>query len=635
MLGLYYPAVDDTYSTWKNHLESQKSLRQINDTLKRSRSEDKSQKLSIAREIAIEKKEYLETIGNMSEELTSSINQGVANICGTLDHGFDILSNDIQTLGRSLNFGLSLIHEQQIINNLLLENTAELLRVPDIQKDRIYHLEQGLKHLKNALIDNDLYEYALDNLSKAESIEKTDHVVLHHIGMIYLYSKKKLDPSKAEKYFRLAAKFSIVETDPNAKRLANVLTGSVISKLSTNVNDIDKMKYVTAESLLQASWACHLQGKLSEAVILADEAFNLAPEMYEACYHSCLFNAMEDKKEDAIKALQLLVDKRPHYLIVIATNPVLAIKDYIQEFLDELESTTLSKVLELIKSTKAKMLVNSQFLTDLKIIESKLTKSNYLEGLHFIAYLEQLLPIEIEKEVYTLNKTNLITLRENISRCNSNFEYLNSIHIVDNDIKNIDIQIIEDIEKSLLADTSNQWQISYDLETLAKKISWKINDNLKILKESYKTYTDIYEAIRERRNKTLDSLKYGGTFTSIVFVISIIISFVLGVKGCNNAAEIKNVPLMDPIWVFLRYLFFGPIVIVVVFSVITWLISLFYKKDSYEELNYESTLSHMRRTIKQCEWTLKKSANIKETMFHSNNYISLKVFYENQQNQKI
>lgn len=164
-------------------------------------------------------------IQGASKDQVSAIQESTEAICGTLDSGFELLSdtlheisygiddlsNEVNKLASMLDWNLSLIIEQQRITNLLLGNIAVLLRIPDIQKERQYYIEQGIKFLKKAMFDNDFYEHALNNLLKAKEIEETDFFVLHRIGLIYLYSPKHLDLKEAEKYFKEAAKFAIAE----------------------------------------------------------------------------------------------------------------------------------------------------------------------------------------------------------------------------------------------------------------------------------------------------------------------------------------------------------------------------------------------------------------------------------------
>jgi hypothetical protein len=138
----------------------------------------------------------------------------------------NVLSNQMSDINETLVFlnrNMDIQVEQQKLSNLLLQNIAELLRVPDSEKERQHSIELGIKFFVNASKDEDLYSDALDELLKAESLMKQDYFVLHRIGCIYLYVNKYINPEKALDYFLRAAKYASVESDPKALRLANIL----------------------------------------------------------------------------------------------------------------------------------------------------------------------------------------------------------------------------------------------------------------------------------------------------------------------------------------------------------------------------------------------------------------------------
>ncbi len=87
-----------------------------------------------------------------------------------------------------------MILDEAKTSHLLQENIAELLRIPDSQKQRQHHIEMGLKFLKNALKDEDLYRDALQELLEAEKLMPYDYFVLHRIGMIHLVCPSSWKP---------------------------------------------------------------------------------------------------------------------------------------------------------------------------------------------------------------------------------------------------------------------------------------------------------------------------------------------------------------------------------------------------------------------------------------------------------
>jgi hypothetical protein len=109
-----------------------------------------------------------------------------------LDH----IDSQLSFVNRKLDIQI----EQQRISNFILQNIAELLRVPDSEKERQHNIELGMKFYINAKNDPDLFVDALEEFLQAEAMMKQDYFVLHRIGCIYLYVEKFVDPSKARDY---------------------------------------------------------------------------------------------------------------------------------------------------------------------------------------------------------------------------------------------------------------------------------------------------------------------------------------------------------------------------------------------------------------------------------------------------
>lgn len=225
MATFYYNSnFNESYeSQWIRHIQNQAYLKDVSN--------------SVAKVTELQTKDINSTIQNVSKEQSLAIEESTNIVCGSLNSGFELLSDNLEEISFSidalrsevnalasvLGWNLSLIIEQQRITNLLLGDIAILLRIPDIQKERQYHIEQGIKFLKNAIYDNDFYEDALKNLLEAEKIESTDYFVLHRIGLVYLYSLKHLNVEKAEAYFKKAAKYAIAETNSGASLKNNYL----------------------------------------------------------------------------------------------------------------------------------------------------------------------------------------------------------------------------------------------------------------------------------------------------------------------------------------------------------------------------------------------------------------------------
>lgn len=210
-------------------------------------------------------------INHASKEQVLAINQ----LGKAIGRGMDVLFNQMSDINESLVFlnrNLDVQIEQQKLSNLLLNNIAELLRVPDSEKERQHCIELGVKFFVNASKDSDLYVDALEELLKAEAFLKQDYFVLHRIGIIYLYVEKFINPEKALEYFIRAAKYASVESDQNAARLANVLINN-LDTVNSSINSSEKeIGLLAADSFQKAAFSAYILSRFSDAVTYQSKA---------------------------------------------------------------------------------------------------------------------------------------------------------------------------------------------------------------------------------------------------------------------------------------------------------------------------------------------------------------------------
>ena len=197
-----------------------------------------------------------DTVGKYINQASKQQVHAINKLGQAVGRGMNVLSNQMTDVNDTLSFlnrNMDIQVEQQKLSNLLLQKIAELLRVPDSEKERQHSIELGVKFFVNANKDPDLYADALEELLKAESLMKQDYFVLHRIGCIYLHVNKYINPEKALDYFLRAAKYASVESDPEAMRLVNALTGKLtLYKLIGYENDLNNHIQLTEETLSNA-----------------------------------------------------------------------------------------------------------------------------------------------------------------------------------------------------------------------------------------------------------------------------------------------------------------------------------------------------------------------------------------------
>ena len=388
-------------SQWIEHLQNQSYIEDVNKSFKDS---TKKQTQDFSGFISQQTKEFNNSIREASREQVLAIQESTNAVCGTLNAGFDLLSDNLQDISYSidelrsevsamssmLNWKLSLLIEHQRITNLLLGNIAVLLRIPDIQKERQYHIEQGIKFLKNAIFDSDFYEDSLNNLLKAEKIEPADFFALHRIGLIYLYSQKHLELSKAEEYFKKAAKYAVAESNVGATITTNYLSGDLNKNLAEQKPSIDSIKLQAAEAYMFAGRSCYIQGKLNEAAEYARKGFSLVPQLVEAGFTQAKALAANNDETQAALVLEKVINTDRFYSLKTLSDLDLCPKPSIRSLLKKLQKEATDKAIGTLQYCKKQIIVGSNATEYLNKVERLINKNTYLTSKKAIDLFEKI-----------------------------------------------------------------------------------------------------------------------------------------------------------------------------------------------------------------------------------------------------
>lgn len=532
----YYPGMTEPYSAWMIGMNTNESLNRIGSLLKDQSKMTQGIKSGMESYSSDMKVEYRNSINQLSSEINNSLKQCTSLICGSLDEGFDLISQDIREVGRSLDYRLALLHEQSVLNNLISQNIALLLRIPDIQKERQYFLEQGVKHLRNAIIDNDFYENALECLLEAEKREKTDYVVLHLLGTIFLFSPQFKDLGKAEAYFKKAAKFAKVETDPNAYRLADILGGNTLSRLEKNIPSQEKMRVVASESLFQAGIVCQLLGKMKEARDCFKEAYELVPTLFDIVYQLGLTNALLNNASDTIKYFNQALSINRRMSVLVASNPFLVEKDFVQKWLKMIRDQEHDLVSMIIKERSKKAIENSVYIGDIHEINNVIDGASYLDLIRIKKYIYDECLIDSEVQVYNRNIEKLNTLRE-IVQINNDLPQNIGKGVQIEGYLSISLEMLEKVYNDINSKTTNQWLISDMISVLANQVDKTLTKNRSLISNRIDALKKTIPTVEELNRARQNSLTNAAIFAKIVMVI---LALTLGFIGCKKTAELPN-----------------------------------------------------------------------------------------------
>lgn len=394
-------------------------------------------------------------INQASKEQVEAINQ----LGRAIGRGMNVLSNQMSDINETLVFlnrNMDIQVEQQKLSNLLLQNIAELLRVPNSEKERQHSIELGIKFFVNASKDADLYADALEELLKAESLMKQDYFVLHRIGCIYLYVEKYINPAKALEYFLRAGKYASVESDSNAVLLVNVLTtkgenftditdmfksgkrlGAIKllkdktgwdlkecqdwmdNKINEGQNSLNHIGLLAADSYEKAAFTAYILGKFSDAVGYQSKALKFN-ETNQNRFLLAKYQVRNGEIATGVKNLDKCIDKEPFFAIasfkeidLINEPEVLNLISNKNQEIDN-EINKLRVRLEKVESTKAANVIKeltelSQKSYEIKISQFKAFEKKVNEIIKNIGATQS----EIDAFITQIKQTKFLTLDGN------------------------------------------------------------------------------------------------------------------------------------------------------------------------------------------------------------------------------
>ncbi|MCX6247158.1 MAG: hypothetical protein NTW10_05445 [Bacteroidetes bacterium] len=255
-------------------------------------------------------------VGKYIEKASSQINQALVQ-------GF-----------RAIDQRLFAIQMAQINTNVLLENIAELLQVPDSEKQRLRHIELGLKFFNQSHKDMSIAEDAKVEFEKALEIMPQDWFVLFQLGGFHLYKENFYDIDKAMDYFSRAAKYSIVQIDDEDSYVDSLFGKELDVKFDDQV-DRKGLKIVCREIYLQLALCHYILAEDDFAVEYAKKAISVDQSPKAKALAIKYISRNPESSDEAInQAGKLLIDNPEFYEFLLSDIDIVSNKS-VTYFLEE------------------------------------------------------------------------------------------------------------------------------------------------------------------------------------------------------------------------------------------------------------------------------------------------------------
>ena len=262
-------------------------------------------------------------IGAMTAGI-NAMNQNMMAGMGAINEnmmaGMAALSSNIAQAATAIIFSLQTIHGTM---QLILDE----LRIPESQRERRYHIEEGMKYFNKGMQSGDClyFDDALDEFTKATSIERKDFFSWYYIGMIHLYSKNHLNLDEA--WYAFDRYMHYAEALPQRHNLFD-------------------------EALMMKAECCYLMQDTNHAYQIIEE---LIPVNNKAALRAMKYlsaSTDEGTKKQAVEILKQLMQVNPYIVMQVLEDYDLLsnshILQYIQDYKKEVikESSLLLATLE-------------------------------------------------------------------------------------------------------------------------------------------------------------------------------------------------------------------------------------------------------------------------------------------------
>lgn len=415
-----------------------------------------------------------DAIGRYLQDSSKEQVQAINNVGKIIGMGINILSKQLSVISNQLNFinqNLTLVVEQQQLTNYLLADIQKLLKVPDSEKERQLFIERGIKFFMNAQKDSYFFEDALTNFLMAEELMNQDYFVLHKIGMIYLFSTKHINPTKAYAYFSKAAKYASIESDPSQALFVNtLLIDSNVENANLNGNK-DQIKLLASISFEKAALAAYITGDYNSAETMQQQAleYNVSAENYFLLskYQSRIGKLLEGAKsfKEAIYISPILANAAFTDLDILSNQEILNLLVTENSIVDQ----NINNLIEQIKPIKSKYTnYKIEFLTeslkqtfDIKILAIQLVEE-WIKEINELSKKAISEAGRIEKEIKRHNWVSKSNQNELIiSYSKISFFLIEEISILNDKAKILLEKDVSEINEKVLEENRRHSETSY------------------------------------------------------------------------------------------------------------------------------------------------------------------------------
>ena len=293
-----------------------------------------SNKAEIANAFLSDINKGIELSNRYSKQLidaTEQINVGVAEVNGQLAR----VNNNLISINRSIYNGFSVMSSKLSVMNSKLDSILDELMIPESQRERRYHIQEGLKFLAQATKDNDdlYFEDALDEFTRALNVESKDPLSHYYSGYIYLYSKNHIDLDKATDHLRRYIHYAKVASSDNS---------------------------LWNEGCYNLSLCYYMQGKLPDAIqTISKRTCDSEKLLLQHAKYLSLGN--DSEKQQAMQKVSEILSKSPYAIMLLMQDKDILMNPFLERHIEKLRDEKYKETTKEYERRKQKGVEVSQY----------------------------------------------------------------------------------------------------------------------------------------------------------------------------------------------------------------------------------------------------------------------------------
>ena len=255
----------------------------------------------------------------------AQMNRGINAVASGVNRLDNHIVAGFTALGSNISQAASAIQYQLQQSEMVLRQILDELRIPESQRERRYHIEEGMKYFNKGMQSGDClyFEDALDEFSTAISIERKDFFSWYYTGMIYLYSKEHISPEKALSAFDRYIHYA--DALPQRHNLFN-------------------------EAIMMKAECKYLMQDVESAYCLVEK---LVPNSTKAALRAMKYlsaSTDNNKQQQAVEILKDLMRQNPYIVMQILEDYDLLSNAFITDYLSKFKIEVTKEINQLISN---------------------------------------------------------------------------------------------------------------------------------------------------------------------------------------------------------------------------------------------------------------------------------------------